>query len=118
MAQAFRHLSLSAEARVRARVSSCGICGGQSGTGTGFALSSFAFPCQYHSIVALRSQDSNLTIYISQAYMDRLNMRDHAPISRLILQSVTLSCPALHRLSTNACLFGYDMIHFRNVLTF
>jgi hypothetical protein len=40
-------LTLTAEARVRALVNSCGICGGQSYTGTGFSRSSSVFPCQY-----------------------------------------------------------------------
>jgi hypothetical protein len=40
-------VSLTAEARARFRVDPCGICGGQSGTGTGFSPSSSVFPCQY-----------------------------------------------------------------------
>jgi hypothetical protein len=47
MAQVVSHRPLTAEARVRARVNSCGICGGQSGTGTGLSPSSSVFPCQY-----------------------------------------------------------------------
>ena len=36
MAEAASRRPLTAEARVRSRVGPCGICGGQSGTGTGF----------------------------------------------------------------------------------
>jgi hypothetical protein len=48
MAPAVSRRPLTAEARVRSRVSPCGICGGQSGTGTGFSLSTSVFPCQFH----------------------------------------------------------------------
>jgi hypothetical protein len=45
MAQAVSRWPLIVESWVRARVDSCGICGGQSGTGAGFSLSSSVLPC-------------------------------------------------------------------------
>jgi hypothetical protein len=55
MAQVVSRRPLTAEARFRVRVNPCGICSGQSGTGTGFSPSSSVFPCQYHSTVALQT---------------------------------------------------------------
>jgi hypothetical protein len=49
MAQAVSRRPLTAKARVRSWVGPCGICGGQSGTGTGFSPSTSVFPCQFHS---------------------------------------------------------------------
>jgi hypothetical protein len=55
MAQVVSRRPLTAEARIRALVNPCGICGGQSGTGTGFSPSSSVFPYHYHSTVALKT---------------------------------------------------------------
>jgi hypothetical protein len=49
MAQAVSRWPPTAEARVRSRLSPCGICAGQTGTGPGFSPSSSVFPCQFHS---------------------------------------------------------------------
>jgi hypothetical protein len=46
MAQAVSRWPVTAEARVRARVNPCGICGGQSGTEQVFS-ENFGFPCKY-----------------------------------------------------------------------
>ena len=45
-AQAASRRPITAKARVRSRVSPCGICGG---TGTGFSPSTSVFLCQFHS---------------------------------------------------------------------
>jgi hypothetical protein len=54
MAQAVSRRPFTAEARICARVGPCVICGGQSGTGTGFSPSSSVYLCQCHSTVAVR----------------------------------------------------------------
>jgi hypothetical protein len=43
------HRPLTSEDQVHAQVGLCGICGGQSGTETGFSLNSSFFPYQHHS---------------------------------------------------------------------
>jgi hypothetical protein len=48
MAQAVSRRTFIAEARVRSRVSPCGIFGGQIGTGTVFSSNISVFPCQFH----------------------------------------------------------------------
>jgi hypothetical protein len=49
MARAVSCRPVTAEAQVRPRISPCRICGGQSGTGTGFPLSTSLFPCEFNS---------------------------------------------------------------------
>jgi hypothetical protein len=53
MSQAVSRRPPTAEARFLSRVSPCGICGGQSGTGKGFSPNTSAFRCQFHSTGAL-----------------------------------------------------------------
>jgi hypothetical protein len=52
MAEAISRRPLTAEARIRSRVSPCVICGGQIGTGTGSSPRTSGFPCQFHSTAA------------------------------------------------------------------
>jgi hypothetical protein len=62
MAQAVSRRPLTAEARVSPR----GICGGQSGIGTGFSPSTSVFPCQFHSTGApLHGKTKKLIIFIT-----------------------------------------------------
>jgi hypothetical protein len=59
MAQAVSRRPLTAESRVRAQVNPCGVCGGQSGTGTGFSPSSSVSPCQCYSTIGFHTHISS-----------------------------------------------------------
>ena len=50
MGQAVTLRSLTAQARVRSRTNSCGICGGKSGFGTDFSPSTWILPRHCHSV--------------------------------------------------------------------
>ena len=64
LAQVVSRRPLTAETRVRSRVSSCGICGGQNDTGTSFSPSTSVFPCQFQSTgAALQGKTKNNTIH-------------------------------------------------------
>ena len=67
MTKAVSHRPLTVEYRVRSRVSPRGICGGQSGTGTGVPPSTSVFLCQFHSTGAPLKWKSrkNLIIFIT-----------------------------------------------------
>ena len=57
-AQAVNYRPLTAESQVRTRAVPCEVCGGQSGTGTGFPPSTSRFLSQYHSTNAHYSSSS------------------------------------------------------------
>jgi hypothetical protein len=66
MVQAVSRRPPTAKVRVQSRVSPCGICGGQSGIGTGFSPSTSVFPCQYHSTGApLLGKGQKITIIVT-----------------------------------------------------
>jgi hypothetical protein len=66
MAQEVSRRPLTAEARVRSRVSPCGIYGGQIGTGTVFSPSTSVFPCHFQSTGApLHGKTKKLIIFIT-----------------------------------------------------
>jgi hypothetical protein len=69
MAQSVSRRPLTAEDRVRSRVNQCGICGGRSGTGTGFSPSTSVFACQFHSTGApligkIKKKSDHLSLHL------------------------------------------------------
>ena len=63
MAEAVSRKPLTAEPRVRSRVNPFGICGGQSGTGTGFPLSITFYRC---SITRKKEKTNHLHHRVAQ----------------------------------------------------
>jgi hypothetical protein len=63
LAQSVSRRSVTAEIRVQSQVSPGEICGGQSGTGTGFPSSISSFPRQYNSTSASYSSSCMCCIY-------------------------------------------------------
>jgi hypothetical protein len=57
MAQAVSRWPLTEEAPVRCRVSSCGICDEQSGTGAGFSPCSLVFLVSLHTVLIYHLRD-------------------------------------------------------------
>jgi hypothetical protein len=70
MAPAVSRRPLTAKVRVGPRVSLCEICGGQSGTGTGFSPSTLVFSCQFHFTGAplLAKLGKKLLIFITRLH--------------------------------------------------
>jgi hypothetical protein len=69
MAQAASHRPLTAEARVRSRVSPCWVCGGQSDTGTGFPrVHRFSPVNSIPPVFHYKEKRRNLIIFITRLH--------------------------------------------------
>ena len=96
MSRAVSRQLLTAEVRIRTQVSSCEICGGQSGRVTGFSLSTSVSPCPYHSTFALYSSPSTCCSYQKDKRAKPRNLRTKqcSVVTLGALDSKVLSCQA------------------------
>jgi hypothetical protein len=114
MAQTHSRRPLTAEARVQSWVSPCGICSGQSGTGTGFSPSTSVFPCQFNSTGApLNGKTKKLITFITGLH----NKHQGCGASE------SICCGALHtHTQTNKTpinsVFSAASLHQCSILTF
>jgi hypothetical protein len=102
IAQVVRLRLLTAETRVRVQGHRCGICGGQSGTGTDFSPSPSVFPRQYHPTTAPYS-----LMYLGDGQLDSLGGRCYTDTSLAPSQQQQLSL--LIRIQGDII---YDPIHY------
>jgi hypothetical protein len=91
--QAVRHRPLTSEARVRTRVIPCGICGGESGSGTGFSPSSSVFTSQYNNPPLLQTHLS--------PPLDICNRSDQAALHHTFGNKLGASCLTRHLAGTD-----------------
>jgi hypothetical protein len=77
IAQAVSRRPVTTKARIRPRISPCGISGGQSGTGSGFSPNYSVFPCQYYFTVALHTHTHTHTPLVATVHRHSLISMDN-----------------------------------------
>jgi hypothetical protein len=82
MALAVSRRPLMSKVRILSHISPCEICGGHSGTGKGFSLSTSIFPCQFKFTNILYSSSSTNDSYIKEEQANPGNFPKKAMLIR------------------------------------
>jgi len=97
-AQAVSRRSVTAETWLTSQIRPCGICSGQSGTGTDFSLRYLVFPCRYlslllhcHSFIHLMLAVDSIIIYTCRKSDTLYHLSQFAVINR-DASTLFLSC--------------------------